>query len=98
MFVFSLVNAEKLCPKKNEYRTGISQIRCANTDITVRGEFFEEKQSDREAQLIRLPSSIKVKSIKSKEDLERYGGLAQMGERLLCKQEVSGSIPLISTK
>ena len=26
-----------------------------------------------------------------------YGGLAQLGERLLCKQEVSGSIPLIST-
>ena len=26
------------------------------------------------------------------------GGLAQLGERLLCKQEVSGSIPLISTK
>ena len=26
------------------------------------------------------------------------GGLAQLGERLSCKQEVSGSIPLISTK
>ena len=26
-----------------------------------------------------------------------YGGLAQLGERLLCKQEVNGSIPLIST-
>ncbi len=26
-----------------------------------------------------------------------YGGLAQMGERLLCTQEVSGSIPLVST-
>ena len=30
--------------------------------------------------------------------LRRYGGLAQLGERLPCKQEVSGSIPLISTK
>ena len=29
---------------------------------------------------------------------DRYGGLAQLGERLPCKQEVSGSIPLISTK
>ena len=29
---------------------------------------------------------------------ERNGGLAQLGERLPCKQEVSGSIPLISTK
>ena len=26
-----------------------------------------------------------------------YGGLAQLGERLLCTQEVSGSIPLVST-
>ena len=26
------------------------------------------------------------------------GALAQLGERLLCTQEVSGSIPLISTK
>ena len=26
------------------------------------------------------------------------GALAQLGERLPCKQEVSGSIPLISTK
>ena len=29
---------------------------------------------------------------------KRTGGLAQLGERLPCKQEVSGSIPLISTK
>ena len=28
---------------------------------------------------------------------ENNGGLAQLGERLPCKQEVSGSIPLIST-
>ena len=27
----------------------------------------------------------------------KYGGLAQLGERLLCTQEVSGSIPLVST-
>ena len=26
------------------------------------------------------------------------GGIAQLGERLPCKQEVSGSIPLISIK
>ena len=26
-----------------------------------------------------------------------FGGLAQLGERLPCKQEVSGSNPLIST-
>ena len=28
---------------------------------------------------------------------ERSGGIAQLGEHLLCKQGVSGSIPLIST-
>ena len=27
-----------------------------------------------------------------------YGGVAQLGEHLLCKQGVRGSIPLISTK
>ena len=26
-----------------------------------------------------------------------YGGVAQLGEHLLCKQGVKGSIPLIST-
>jgi hypothetical protein len=26
-----------------------------------------------------------------------YGGVAQLGERLLCKQEVTGSIPVVST-
>ena len=29
--------------------------------------------------------------------MEMYGRLPQLGERLLCKQEVNGSIPLIST-
>ena len=27
----------------------------------------------------------------------QYGGLAQLGERLPCKQEVTGSIPVLST-
>ena len=27
----------------------------------------------------------------------KYGGLAQLGERLICIQEVNGSIPLFST-
>ena len=27
-----------------------------------------------------------------------YGGIAQLGEHLLCKQGVIGSIPIISTK
>ena len=39
-------------PEKNEYRTGISQVCEADTDITERGVFFEEKQSDSEALLV----------------------------------------------
>ena len=31
-------------------------------------------------------------------DLIRQGELAQMGERLVCNQEVTGSIPVFSTK
>ena len=27
----------------------------------------------------------------------KYGGIAQLGEHLLCKQGVNGSIPFIST-
>ena len=30
-------------------------------------------------------------------DMHRDGGIAQLGERLLCKQEVIGSIPFAST-
>ena len=32
------------------------------------------------------------------ECLQEYGGVAQLGEHLLCKQGVIGSIPFISTK
>ena len=31
-------------------------------------------------------------------DVNKYGGVAQLGEHLLCKQGVIGSIPFISTK
>ena len=35
---------------------------------------------------------------KEKKKIIKYGGIAQLGERLNGIQEVSGSIPLISTK
>ena len=38
-----------------------------------------------------------LESLFNFEGPERYGGIAQLGEHLLCKQGVSGSIPLIST-
>ena len=47
------------------------------------------------------PRSAKCAAIVSLFNLEgtssKNGGLAQLGERLPCKQEVSGSNPLIST-
>ena len=47
-----------------------------------------------------LPASAKISKLYRFQGLflfsKRYGGLAQLGERLPCKQEVSGSIPLIS--
>ena len=50
--------------------------------------------------------SIRVKGFSTVSNLEIMyelligvsGGIAQLGEHLLCKQGVSGSIPLISTK
>ena len=41
--------------------------------------------------------SILAHHFKKQSESDGYGGLAQLGERLPCKQEVSGSIPLIST-
>ena len=35
---------------------------------------------------------------RSSKEVTLVGDVAQLGERLLCKQEVSGSIPLISTR
>ena len=37
-------------------------------------------------------------AVTSRDDLSRFGAIAQLGERLLCKQEVVGSIPSGSTR
>ena len=37
-------------------------------------------------------------NLKTKNPKANYGGIAQLGEHLLCKQGVIGSIPIISTK
>ena len=42
--------------------------------------------------------NVDVLSKLNRSRIERNGGIAQLGEHLLCKQGVSGSIPLISTK
>ena len=36
-------------------------------------------------------------NLKTKNPKANYGGIAQLGEHLLCKQGVIGSIPIIST-
>ena len=45
--------------------------------------------------MIRVGSKVRVFLGPPNKD---HGGLAQLGERLICIQEVSGSIPLSSTK
>ena len=52
--------------------------------INVSCKLFEEKR-----RCLRRDKGNTLKEI--------YGGIAQLGEHLLCKQGVSGSIPLIST-
>ncbi len=47
---------------------------------------------------IRSNRCLILKALKRLSKGRKYGGIAQLGEHLLCKQGVSGSIPLISTK
>ena len=58
----------------------------ANHELSKRGKLVKKLLFNFEGASERRPLKI------------RYGGLAQLGEHLLCKQGVKGSIPLISTK
>ena len=44
-----------------------------------------------------MPLAFRLYRFQGSDKRRLRGGLAQLGERLPCKQEVSGSIPLIST-
>lgn len=44
-----------------------------------------------------MRSVVRVHLGPPKEDIGENGGIAQLGEHLLCKQGVIGSIPIIST-
>ena len=46
----------------------------------------------------KLKSQMTIYFRYCKEVLKEYGDIAQLGERLPCKQEVMGSTPTISTK
>ena len=59
-------------------------------------DFNPESDSIQEKLLTRKCFSAKIAS--AREGTTEYGGIAQLGERLNGIQEVSGSIPLISTK
>ena len=56
--------------------------------------------SEQDAKGFRKVSLFNLEGTLSKREafVSLYGGVAQLGEHLPCKQGVSGSIPLISTK
>ena len=54
--------------------------------------------SYRSVQSVKVFTLFKLEGTVSKYGRNPYGGLAQLGERLPCKQEVTGSIPVLSTK
>ena len=48
--------------------------------------------------VVRLSVTVEREAQKTESThIIKYGGVAQLGEHLLCKQGVRGSIPLIST-
>jgi hypothetical protein len=49
------------------------------------------------AHIVNYATQILSHTYHKKRDHLNHGELAQLGERLLCTQEVSGSIPLFST-
>ena len=66
------------------FRVGVNQVWLIRACSSVRLERTPDKREVGSSSLPR-PTSI-------------FGGLAQLGERLICIQEASGSIPLSSTK
>ena len=65
------------------------------TDKTVQ---IIQGQSDRNVTTESEPFGSRCLIFEVRMNLERLGGIAQLGEHLLCKQGVIGSIPIISTK
>ena len=48
-------------------------------------------------QVIRQASYARLKAFDSLTRIQIYGGVAQLGECLICIQDVAGSIPVTST-
>ena len=91
----------RVCGSRSDFRCLILRVRRTfktkiNFEAQRRGFKIERRQSG--------ATEVSTRSVKlcggtewSEASVDEVGGLAQLGERLPCKQEVSGSIPLIST-
>ena len=70
-----------------------NRVRQANGD---RKTHLGQRETDKQNQVVlQMELCIVFRDRESENCI--HGGLAQLVERLLCKQEVSGSTPLIST-
>ena len=72
-------------------------VRCQITDVS-----YSKSTSDYSDELftIRFTDILHLFNLQDPSGVleELSGGIAQLGERLPCKQEVAGSIPAVSTK
>ena len=75
-------------------KTREKQIRLRHHDALTKKVF----QKTSKKSLTKHPRSDIINLASSERRTTGYGGIAQLGERLNGIQEVSGSIPLISTK
>ena len=67
-------------------------IQTKNTSETYRNNYDRIFRKDS------LPEPTPEEEEAWKELEKKYGGVAQLGERQLCKLDVAGSIPVTSTK
>ena len=63
----------------------------------MQDSFCNERKTKNGEKMLDISSKYGIIQ-KLSDGMVKYGGIAQLGEHLLCKQGVSGSIPLISTK
>ena len=80
---------------RTESESGSPKGKSSLGRIGICGE-GEEKKMTVFSKLCTVFRVLPQAARKPRRDLDR-GGLAQLGERVLCKHEVSGSSPLIST-
>ena len=69
----------------------------SEVDTGPRGTVYKEGTHEVPKHVACVLPPVSFSGFVQKVDWDCRGGLAQLGERLPCKQEVSGSIPLIST-